>query len=176
MSEAFIGQIMCTGFGFAPKNWMNCDGNTLPISQYQALFSLLGTTYGGNGVSTFMLPDLRGTVPVGGFNPAQGQSPFPVALGQTGGVETVTLDQTQNPAHTHALNADTGAGNAVFSVNGLFAATDPAKSYANPAPGQTVALGGGPASSVGGTAHTNIQPYLAINICLCLNGIYPTRP
>lgn len=176
MSEAFIGQIMCTGFGFAPKNWINCDGNTLPISQYQALFSLLGTTFGGNGVSNFMLPDLRGTVPVGGFNAAQGQSPFQASMGQTGGVETVTLNQTQNPTHLHAVNAATTAGNVIPPTGAIFAATDPTKFYANPAPGQSVALGGGPLGTVGGAAHNNLQPFLAINICLCLNGIFPSRP
>lgn len=176
MSEAYIGQIMCTGFGFAPKNWLNCDGNTLAIAQNQALFSLLGTTFGGNGVSTFMLPDLRGNVPIGGFNPAQGQPPFQTGMGQTGGAETVTLTQAQNPMHTHQMNAVTAAGNLQPPDGASLAATDPAKFYANPAPGQAVALGGGPLSTVGGSPHPNLQPYLAINMCLCLYGIFPSRP
>src|SRR5471032_2487468 len=103
MAEPFLSEIRIMSFGFAPKGWADCNGQLLPINQNQALFSLLGTTYGGNGVQTFALPDLRGRVPVG-----QGQGPglSPYVEGQQGGSEVVTISQNQLPAHSHALRVN----------------------------------------------------------------------
>ena len=106
MATPFIGQIMLNGFGFAPRNWAFCNGQLLPINQNQALFSILGTTYGGNGVQTFALPDLRGRVPIHWGN---GPGLTPRSLGEVGGSESVTLLQTQMPAHNHVASASAAA-------------------------------------------------------------------
>ena len=169
MSQPFIGEIRPFGFNFAPAGWAFCFGQLMPISQNTALFSILGTTYGGDGMQTFALPDLRGRVPVHVSNQ--------VLLGESAGVETVTLTQSQLPAHGHAVMASAD----------LAAATTPAANVmgAKPRFGADVYAAGSPAtplsaSSVGpaapfGLAHDNMQPSLAVNFCIALFGVFPAR-
>ena len=196
MTEPFIGQIQAFGFSFAPRTWALCQGQILPIAQNTALFSLLGTTYGGNGQTTFGLPDLRGRAAIG-----QGQGPglqiYPI--GQKAGVENVTLTVLQMPIHNHPFTASGGAGGAVkaSSSPGLAAApsaTNPTLAagsdsggsvtinlYNGETPDITLNTGGG--SSGGGTVGNNggsqplniLNPYLTINYSIALQGIFPTR-
>lgn len=174
MSEFYIGQIMMTGFGFAPKYFALCNGQVLPIAQNQALFSLLGTQYGGNGVTTFQLPDLRSRAPVSyaqSVDPAWQPSPY--SIGEVGGAESVTLISTQIPNHVHQGAGTTANGNIRNPTNTLFG-TNTAAIYTQPGAQvplspQTVAPAGG------GQAHTNIQPYTTISFCIALQGIFPSR-
>src|SRR5277367_4563851 len=176
--EPFVGQITLFPFFFAPKGWAHCEGQLLPISQNTALFSLLGTYYGGNGVQNFALPDLRGRVPIG-----QGQGPglSGYDIGSPQGVETLTLLASQSPPHSHpfpavaapattnapagALPAEAhGSGRGAFPVN-IYAALQTAVPLAS---GQVAPAGGG-------QPHNNVQPYLTLNWCIALQGIYPPR-
>ncbi len=157
------------GFNFAPVGWAMCDGQLLPISQNTALFSLLGTTYGGNGTTTFALPDLRGRVPM-----HQGQGPglSPRFLGESGGTETVTLDTSQVPSHTHALN-----GVAARQDSNRVAGAAPSNGgyYSTQTPGTAMhqaAIG----TTGGGQPHPNVQPFLCVNFIIALQGIFPARP
>ncbi len=172
MSEPFLGQIILVGFNFAPRGYAFCQGQILSIAQNTALFSLLGTTYGGNGTTTFALPDLRGRVPNG-----QGQGPglSNYTLGEVGGAETVTLVSTQMPAHTHLLNCYTEDGNQGNANGNVLASTGAAPPpYSNVAPNSLMA----PASiaAAGGSQpHENRSPYLTLNYCIALQGIFPSR-
>lgn len=152
---------------FAPRNWALCEGQLLAISQYSNLFSVLGTTYGGDGRSSFALPDLRGRGPI-----HAGQSPTlsSYALGQQGGQETVTLTETHLPTHTHPLQSFAGSASEESPVNG-YPATTATDSYAA-TPDSTM----GDTSPTGrGQAHENRPPYLAIYFIICLEGLYPSR-
>ncbi len=174
MSDYFIGQIMMTGFSFAPKNFALCNGQLLPINQYQAMFSLLGTQYGGNGTTNFALPDLRSRTPVGYASSVDPSwQPPGVQIGQAAGVENVTLLSPNLPAHTHAINATTTAGTTRNPRSSLYAA--PSTSiYA--APGVPVGLNPQTLTPAGGNQpHPNVQPYTTINFCICLNGLFPSR-
>lgn len=170
MAEAFLGEIRMMAFSFPPKNWVLCNGQTMPINQNQALFSLLGITYGGNGQTTFALPDLRGRVPLhfGGAD---------YALGIRGGTEIVTVTSAQLPAHNHALNVavPTGNSNNIGGGNKMLAA-DPAAIY-GPGVGNTpVQLNGGTIDFAGsGQPHENRQPFTVVNFCICTAGIFPSR-
>jgi microcystin-dependent protein len=181
MSEFFVGQVMMAGFGFAPKFWAQCNGQLLPISQNQALFSLLGTQFGGNGTTNFALPDLRSRTPIGYASSVDPSwQPPAVQIGQSAGVENVTLLSTNLPTHTHSVNASTAngdnriAGGRVFATStnaggsppNLYAASSGALVPMNPA---TVSPSGG------NQPHPNIQPYSTINFCIALQGIYPSR-
>jgi microcystin-dependent protein len=173
MTEAFIGSIVMFAGNFAPRGWAFCQGQLLPIAQNTALFSILGTTYGGNGQTTFALPDLRGRAPIG---TGQGPGLTNITLGEAAGSESVTLNVTQMPAHTHAVACDaTSAG-----------AADPANAF----PGNPGALSGaqlyGPTASAtmapamiapsGGSQPISVQqPFLGINYIICLEGIFPSR-
>lgn len=171
MGEAYIGQIRIFGGNFAPRGWELCQGQLLPISGYEALFSLIGTTYGGDGQSTFALPDLRGRLPV-----HQGNG---YVIGQTFGVETVTLSTSQIPAHNHSLAGSSELTSGIFTAT----ATDPTNNvvgksskpiYANSAP--TTDMNQQAISPSGATQpHTNIQPFLCMNFIICLEGIYPQQ-
>jgi microcystin-dependent protein len=176
MSEPFIGEIIMFAGNFAPRGWAFCEGQLLPIAQNSALFAILGTTYGGNGQTTFDLPDLRGRVPM---QPGPGPGLTPRTLGESSGVENVTLISPQIPAHTHALSAHGGPGDspspegAVVAVLvdpntqqplNLYSST-PTTTMANTA----VGLAGG------SQPHTNVQPYLCINFIIALEGIFPSR-
>jgi microcystin-dependent protein len=171
MSTPFLGTIRLVGFNFAPVGWALCQGQTLTISQNTALFSLLGTFFGGDGVQNFNLPDLRGRVAVG-----QGQGPglSSYVQGQTGGVETVGLTGNQAPTHTHAMMA---AGNVTTSNPGpsLVLGT-PAAAVKLYGSGAATALAPGSVAPFGsGVAHENRQPYLALNYIIALTGIFPSR-
>jgi microcystin-dependent protein len=175
--EGTIGEIRMFAGTFAPRSWAFCSGQLMAIAQNTALFSILGTTYGGNGQTTFALPDLRGRGPVG-----VGQGPgLPlVDLGQVGGEPTVTLLTTQVPAHNHTLLASTGLGDASTPVAGksLGVVTDatanPLNAYATAAP--SVALAPQSIGNTGGSQpHNNLPPFLGMNYIICLEGIFPSR-
>ncbi len=169
MPDPFIGEIRVFGFNYAPTGWAFCAGQSLQISQYTALFSLLGTMYGGDGRTTFNLPDLRGRVPMS-FGQGPGLSLYP--QGQVGGDEAVTLQPNQIPGHTHQVAASSTA------TTKNPAAAVPAVTPAGAAYGTTTDLAMSPAMvapSAGGTAHPNVQPYLVLNWCIALEGEYPPR-
>ncbi len=167
MNNQFIGQLMLFPFGFAPNGWALCAGQLLPISQNQPLFALLGTTYGGDGRVTFGVPDLRGraAVMVGGG----------VALGQLSGHETHTLTISEVPSHTHQAMATTAtAGTTPAKLNGVLLGTSTPAEYSSAAPAS--AMASGVIGQTGGNgAHENRTPYLVMNWCIALNGIFPTR-
>ena len=170
MSEPFIGEIRTVGFNFAPRGWAFCDGQLLSISSNQALFSLLGTTYGGDGRTTFALPDLRGRVSV---HPGTGAGLSTYRIGQRGGAETNTLTVNQLPSHTHANNmASAAEGDSNDPTGKLLAKTD-ARTYTDTGP--AVASGGTSGSTGGGQAISNIQPYLAVYHVIALVGLFPSR-
>ena len=168
MSEPFIAQIMMFGGNFAPRGWALCNGQILSIAQNTALFSLLGTTFGGNGQTTFALPDLRGRVPV---HPGQGPGLSSVTLGEVGGVETVTLTQNQIAGHGHGVAASNGTAGASRPANNFLAAGG---SYATATDG-TVMNPGMIQASGGSQPHENRQPYLGVNFIIALQGIFPSR-
>jgi len=172
MAEPFIGSIVLFCGNFAPKCWATCDGQLLPIAQYQALFAILGTTFGGNGSSTFALPDLRGRVPL---HPGSGPGLSGYALGQSVGVESVTLSVAQMPAHNHAFAppCSDGAPSTPSPVGAVSANQDQTPFYA--ASGSAAMAGGPSAPAGGGQAHENRQPLLAINFIIALEGIFPSR-
>ncbi len=172
MSDNFLGEIKLLPYAWPPKGWALCDGSLLPINQNQALFSLLGTTYGGNGVTTFALPDLRGRTALHA-NPSGGE-----VLGQAAGAETVTITNSTMPTHNHMVAATTTlANNAAFDGN-LIAATNNTMGDAN-LYGQAaalVALASGSVTTSGGSQpHNNCQPSLVMNFCIATSGIFPTR-
>ena len=173
MSEPFIGEIRMVGFNFAPRGWALCDGQLLSISQNTALFALLGTTYGGDGRTTFALPDLRGRVPVHNGN-GPGLSSYPI--GTRGGVEAVTLTANQIPPHNHAANAAGPAGNSNDAIGNIWAddAGVSSATYSSAAATGTM-RGNAIGNTGGGQAHENRQPYLAINFVIALVGLYPSR-
>lgn len=179
MTQPYLGEIVMFGFDFAARGFAFCSGQLLPIAQNQALFSLLGTTYGGNGVTTFSLPDLRGRTPIGFGSSVDPGWQSTVQLGQAGGVENVTLNSTQVPAHTHQANASTTAGNNRIPSNRIYATSTntaaPIALYA-PSTGAAVAMNPATVAQAGGNQpHPNMQPYLAMNFCIALQGIFPSR-
>lgn len=171
MSEPFVGEIRMGGFNFAPRGWAFCNGQLLAISQNTALFSLLGTTYGGNGQTTFGLPNLQGRAPVGlGAGPGLTNR----QLGALGGEATHTLTANEIAQHSHTLHASTGAASTGTPGNTVtLAATSGAKVYS--AATNTVAMGAGLSIAGGSLPHENRQPYLAITFVIALQGIYPSR-
>lgn len=170
MSDYFLGQVMMAGFGFTPKYFAQCNGQLLPIAQNQALFSLLGTTYGGNGVTNFALPDLKGRTPVH-FGNSMGDS---IVLGQQGGVENVTLQPNNMPQHSHFLQATTAPGTTRIPKGNALASSPSTALYA--AAQSTVSLSQQSVSQTGNTQpHSNLQPYTALNFCIALQGIFPSR-
>ena len=181
MSEFFIGQIMMAGFGYAPKYFAQCNGQFLPINQNQALFSLLGTQYGGDGVTIFALPDLRGRTPIGyasSVDPAW--QPGPTSIGEASGAESVALLPTNLPPHTHQVAASSAAGNSRVPTGRTFATSTNSNGnavalYAG-ASGPVVALDAQTVVPSGdGQAHPNMQPYTGINFCIALSGVFPSR-
>jgi microcystin-dependent protein len=172
MADPFVAEIRIFPFNFAPRGWAWCNGQLLPISQNTALFSLLGTTYGGDGKSNFALPNLQGSAPM---HPGQGPGLSLYDLGESGGSETVTLLQTEIPAHSHAWTASNADGN-VQSPGGQFTAAGVGgiTFYANAAsltPINTSAV-----APVGGDLpHNNMQPCLTLNFCIALQGVFPPR-
>lgn len=169
-SEPFLGEICLYPYNFAPRGWAFCSGQILPIAQNTALFSLLGTTYGGNGQTTFALPDLRGRVAV---SSGQGPGLSAYTLGEVIGTETVTLSQAQIPPHPHtvaAVDDDAGTGIPTGALLANIAAKGYSKGASNAQMSPTMIGGGG-----GNQPHGNIQPLLALNYCIALEGIFPSR-
>jgi microcystin-dependent protein len=176
MAEVYVGQIMLTGFNFAPRGFAACNGQLLPINQNAALFSLLGVNYGGNGTTNFALPDLRGRTPAGfGSSVDPAWQPSPYTIGMTGGVENVTLLQSNMPQHTHNAAATTQAANEKNPANNIYGSTANEALY-GPSSGTLVPLDAAQISSVGGNGqHANMQPFRVINFNIALIGIYPSR-
>jgi microcystin-dependent protein len=168
MSNPFLGEIRVVGFAFAPKGWALCNGQILSIQQNAALFSLLGTTYGGNGVTTFALPNLQGAVPIG-----MGQGPGLTnrALGEVGGSNSVTLTSSQIPMHVHTARGVTAAATTSNPSGALLAQGD----LANFGSSGAVTQFGTLASAGGNQAHENRQPYLGLTFVIALIGIFPSR-
>ncbi|MDR3406767.1 MAG: tail fiber protein [Chthoniobacter sp.] len=166
MAQPYVGEIRMFAGNFAPAGWMFCEGQLLPISEYETLFNLIGTTYGGDGQSTFGLPDLRGRVPVhfgGGFT-----------LAETGGVETVQLTVNQIPQHSHPFLASTDAGTQPSPVGFMPAANNVVKLYTASAP--ATALDPSALLADGGNQpHSNFQPYLCVDFIISLFGIFPSQ-
>ena len=169
--EPFIGEIMMVGYTFCPRSWAEANGQLLSISSNTALFSLYGTTFGGDGQTTFALPDLRGRVPI---NTGQGAGLSNRALGQQGGSETNTLTANQLPPHSHSLNGTTAAANAVDPSGNILANTGRSDTYTSSAPNAQMNSGAIGATG-GGQAVNNMQPFLTIRYCVALNGVYPSR-
>lgn len=168
MSEPFIAEIRIFAGNFAPRGWAFCNGQLLPIAQNTALFSLIGTTYGGDGRTTTALPNLQGRAPM---HPGRGPGLTERRLGQSGGVESVTLTEVQMPQHNHAVQGNEAPGNAPSPVGNYLAATKAA--YADSA-NTTMASAMTP-SAGGSQAHNNTQPWLAMNFIIALVGLYPSR-
>ena len=169
--DPFIGQILLVPYTFAPTGWAFCQGQVMPINQFQALFALIGVTYGGNGVTTFNLPDLRGRVPI---SAGQGTGLQNYNLGQAAGSENLTLTTAQMPTHNHGIQAvdddpasgsPAGAYPADISSPGGYASSAPTTTMAN----NMVSMSGG------GGSHPNLQPYLTLNYIIALTGIFPSR-
>ncbi len=174
MSDPYVGEVRLFSFIFAPKGWALCNGALLAINQYQALFSLLGTYYGGNGVQNFALPDLRSRVPV-----HMGTAPSGTyTIGETGGVENVTLLTTQMPGHIHNLLAVNAAGaNPIPPANASLAQSGTGTDARYAAGTSNLVSLAAPSIQPAGSGqpHSNIQPYLAMNYCIALTGIFPSR-
>ncbi|MBI2945796.1 MAG: tail fiber protein [Candidatus Wallbacteria bacterium] len=170
MSEAFVGEIRMFAGTYAPVNWLLCDGSAQSIQAYQVLYSLIGTTYGGDGTTTFNLPDLRGRLPMG---QGQGTKLTPRVLGQSTGSETVAVPMAGLPSHTHALQASSASattsspqGQILAQATGLY---DTVTTKLVPL-ADTVSQAGQ------GLPHDNVMPFLCVNFIICCNGLYPSRP
>lgn len=169
----YLGEIRMFAGNFAPLNWNLCDGSLLNIAEYDALFSLLGTTYGGDGETTFRLPDMRGRVPI--------HRSLDYTLGSGGGNEQTFLNAANLPPHTHAMSASSSAPAPATSAIDITAAAayvpaSPVKPRLYAAPGASVAMAAGTVQSTGGSQpHNNMAPYLGINFIICLFGVYPSR-
>jgi microcystin-dependent protein len=175
MADPFVAEIRIFPFNFAPTGWATCDGQLLPLSQNTALFSLLGTTYGGNGQSNFALPDLQGNAPM---HPGQGQGLSLHDLGESGGSDTVTLLESEIPAHTHgfvaAANLSTTA--VASSSVGLGRSRGANLFQSNVAQNLAPMAAATIAPAGGGQPHNHMQPYLTFNFCIALQGVFPPRP
>ena len=174
MADPFVAEIRIFPFNFAPKGWAFCDGQLMPLSQNTALFALLGTTYGGDGKSTFALPNLQG---LSAMHPGQGQGLSLRDLGEMGGTESVTLLVSEIPAHSHAANA--------VGVLSTTAAPSTQTALSRSVNGSAYAPGGGALQQLafealppagGSLPHNNLQPYLTLNYCIALQGVFPARP
>jgi microcystin-dependent protein len=173
MAEPFVAEIRIFPFNFAPKGWAFCDGQLLPISQNTALFSLLGTTYGGDGKSTFALPNLQGRA---AMQPGQGPGLSLHSLGEEGGSDTVTLLESELPSHGHSLQASSQPGEDSSPAGEALARSVGASLYQTNAGQNVVQLAPGALGSTGGAQpHNNLMPYLTLNFCIALQGIFPPR-
>ena len=173
MSDQFLAEIRIFPFNFPPTGWAFCNGQIMPISQNTALFALLGTTYGGDGKSTFALPNLQGSAPM---QPGQGQGLSLRDLGEMSGVEAITLLQSEIPVHTHGMRASPDPGdNTVPGPTISLAGASGGNIYSTTTTNQMMAPQALPPAG-GGLPHNNMQPYLALNYCIALQGIFPQRP
>src|SRR5687768_5295450 len=172
MADPFVAEIRIFPFNFAPKGWAFCDGQLMPISQNTALFSLLGTTYGGDGKSTFALPDMQDRAPM---HPGQGPGLSLHDLGEGAGLEFVTLSTSETPAHSHSLQVSRGTATEREPVGRKFAVGDGVNKY-GPNTDPTTQMDPQALSvSGGGLPHNNMQPYLTLNFCIALQGVFPPR-
>jgi microcystin-dependent protein len=166
MAQPYVGEVRMFAGNFAPAGWMFCEGQLLPISEYETLFNLIGTTYGGDGQSTFALPDLRGRLPI-----HQGSG---FTLAETGGVETITLTVSQIPSHTHALLASASNGDQVSPLGNVLANSFNVTPYINDVTNGN--MNAAAITSTGGSQpHTNFQPYLCVDFIISLFGIFPSQ-
>lgn len=168
MAQPYVGEIRMFGGNFAPAGWMFCAGQLLPISEYETLFQLIGTTYGGDGQSTFALPDLQGRIPLhfgNGF-----------VLAETGGVETVTLTVSQIPAHSHPLLASGNNASQATAAGAVLAQNTTYEPYISPSsfPANTPLFAGSVSATGGNQPHNNFQPYLCVSFIISLFGIFPS--
>ena len=169
MADPFVAEIRILPTNFAPRGWAFCHGQILPISQNTALFSLLGTTYGGDGKSNFALPNLQGRAPM---HPGQGPGLALHDLGEVNGAETVTLTPAQMSSHTHQLTADSGAPTTGNPTNAVLASPAALRKYSAALDLEKMA----PVGAAGGSQpHNNMQPYLTLNFCIALQGVFPPR-
>jgi len=181
MSDQFVAEIRIFPFNFPPKGWAFCNGQLMPISQNTALFSLLGTTYGGDGKSTFALPNLQDCAPM---QPGQGQGLSQRFLGEMSGSEAVTLLSSEMPFHTHLLSgsdadATTNSPAGQYPAKGLWDAGTSAGvigAYSDASPGNAAMAPQALSLAGGSLPHNNMQPYLTLNFCIALQGIFPARP
>lgn len=178
MASPFVAEIRMFGFNFAPKGWATCDGQILPISQNTALFSLLGTFYGGNGQSTFALPNLQGYGPI---HVGQGAGLSQRFLGEQSGAESVTLLGTEMPLHDHSANCDGNAGGQTFPPGTVWGVgPNVARAYSAPGNPTNMSFGNNGAFALslngGSQPHNNMPPYLVVNFCIAMQGVFPARP
>ena len=176
MANPFLAEIRVFAFDFAPRGWANCSGQLLPISQNTALFSLIGTTYGGDVKSNFALPNLNGRVPM---HPGQGPGLQLRDLGEASGVRTVTLRESELPAHNHRATARNARGRNVNTPEQGIALADSQGNFAYGPAEKEVSMNPSelkPAPAGGGQPHNNIMPYLTLNYCIALQGVFPQRP
>ena len=174
MADPFVAEIRIFPFNFAPRGWAFCNGQILPISQNTALFSLLGTTYGGNGQSTFALPDLQGRAPM---HPGQGPGLSLHDLGETGGSETVSLLESEIPAHSHTMRANNSDGLQPTPTSNVSSAPGADRDlfwYKSSAPNQVMNVNASGLTG-GSLPHNNLMPYLTLNFCIALQGVFPPR-
>jgi microcystin-dependent protein len=172
MADPFVAEIRIYPFNFAPKGWAFCDGQLLPLSQNTALFSLLGTTYGGNGKSNFALPDMQGNAPM---HPGQGPGLSLHDLGETGGSETVTLLESEIPLHSHSMMASNSDSNSQSPVANLLAGGVGGIAFYGAPPPQVQLSPNALTPAGGGQPHNNMMPYLTLNFCIALQGVFPPR-
>jgi microcystin-dependent protein len=171
MAQPFVGEIRMFGGNFAPNGWMFCEGQLLPISENETLFQLIGTTYGGDGQETFALPNLQSRIPIHMGTASSGTT---YTIGESGGVESVTLTIQQIPGHTHPLTASMDAGSQSIAGNQVLAAQSPVSIYRPNATPPNVAMHASAVSPIGGSQpHDNMQPFICIDFIISLFGLYP---
>lgn len=178
MSEPFVGEIRLFGFDFNPKTWLPCDGRAVPISNFSALFAVIGVNFGGDGQTSFQLPDLRGRAPIG---TGQGNGLSPQSIGQVGGQANVTLTTAQIPSHNHVLNAGTltppnpAQNVAGPSPSALLGISAPNNIYIDPVTPDSTLSPSSISPNSGDVPHENMQPYVGLNFCIAWAGIFPQR-
>jgi microcystin-dependent protein len=170
--DPFVAEIRIFPFNFAPKGWAFCDGQILPLSQNTALFSLLGTTYGGDGKSNFALPNMQGNAPM---HPGQGPGLSLHDLGETGGSETVSLLESEIPSHSHFLRASIDDADLTIPTSARILAKSSGQNIYAPTANVTAMSDNALAPAGGDQPHNNMQPYLTLNFCIALQGVYPPR-
>jgi len=173
MSDQYVGEIRMFGGDYAPMGWLLCNGAQVPVAMYEALYSLIGTTYGGTGTSSFALPDLRGRVPISNGQ-APGLSMYP--LGAMGGADQVTLTTAEYPSHTHVAQASTQTGDQASTERGIPAANSTVALYNANAPKDALNTAAVSMSAGGSQPHENRQPFLVVNFIISYTGVYPVRP